>query len=410
MINTGRDLRSGTSLWQARRALAVPTQRLAGDIACDVLIVGAGISGALTAELLAADGHKVAIVDRRGPFRGSTSANTGLITYEIDIPMISLTRKIGKTNAMRAWRRSYLAAHALATRTRALGIRCGLASRPSLYLSGKLLHAKSLQREAEARCAAGIYTRHLARNALRENFGIAHQGALLSYGTPEADPRKLAAGYLCAAIANGATLYAPLDVVAVDAGVRRVQARTIDNMVISSRYLVFATGYEVPHAVAAAGYRIVSTYALATRAQPHRLWPEQCLIWEAAEPYVYVRSTADGRVIAGGEDEEVADAASRDALLPKKIASLRTKLAKLLPGIDTRPAFQWAGTFGVTRTGLPLIGRIPGRRNCWAVLGYGGNGIVYSRIAAEIIRTGLAGGQDADAELYAFPKASSRGA
>ena len=30
-------------------------------------------------------------------------------------------------------------------------------------------------------------------------------------------------------------------------------------------------------------------------------------IWEASDPYLYMRATADGRVICGGEDEEFSD-------------------------------------------------------------------------------------------------------
>jgi glycine/D-amino acid oxidase-like deaminating enzyme len=52
-----------------------------------------------------------------------------------------------------------------------------------------------------------------------------------------------------------------------------------------------------------------------------------------------------------------------------------------------------------------LIGQVPGMKNCWAVLGYGGNGTTYSRIAAEIIRTRLTSGSDPDADLYSFPGA-----
>ena len=41
-------------------------------------------------------------------------------------------------------------------------------------------------------------------------------------------------------------------------------------------------------------------------------------------------------------------------------------------------------------------------RHCWAALGYGGNGITYSRIAADIIRAELTGESDPDADLYRF--------
>ncbi|HEX7564309.1 MAG TPA: FAD-binding oxidoreductase, partial [Bradyrhizobium sp.] len=120
---------------------------------------------------------------------------------------------------------------------------------------------------------------------------------------------------------------------------------------------------------------------------------------------LYLRTTEDGRVICGGEDEDFSDAASRDGLISKKVAAIRRKLSRLLPELDTEPEFVWAGAFGISTTGLPLIGEVPGRKNCWAVLGYGGNGITYSRIAADIIRAALANDPDPDADLYAFSAA-----
>ena len=50
----------------------LPVHPLRRDLSTDVLVVGAGVSGALIAELLAADDHRVVIVDRRGVCKGST--------------------------------------------------------------------------------------------------------------------------------------------------------------------------------------------------------------------------------------------------------------------------------------------------------------------------------------------------
>ncbi len=111
-------------------------------------------------------------------------------------------------------------------------------------------------------------------------------------------------------------------------------------------------------------------------------------------------------MICGGEDEEFSDEHRRDALLVRKVDTLRRKLHKLLPGLDLTVEFAWTACFGESATGLPSIGEIPRMKNCWAMLGYGGNGITYSRIAAEIIRTTLTGGNDPDADLYAFKRRS----
>jgi glycine/D-amino acid oxidase-like deaminating enzyme len=129
------------------------------------------------------------------------------------------------------------------------------------------------------------------------------------------------------------------------------------------------------------------------------------MIWEAADPYLYVRTTPDGRVICGGEDEGFSDEAHRDALIAKKTRALERKLHRLLPVIDSSAEFAWTGSFGQSATGLPTIGPIPGMPNCWAAFGYGGNGTTYSRIAADIICGALAGRPDVDADLYGFRRA-----
>jgi glycine/D-amino acid oxidase-like deaminating enzyme len=403
MTGPHRDLQTGKSVWEGRRAPAVPAFTLRRDIKCDVLVVGAGISGAFTAELLAADGHRVVIVDRRGPFRGSSSANSALILYEIDTPLLRLTRKIGHDKAIRAWRRSFIALQALAARTRSLRIHADLAWRRSVYLSGDVLNTHELRRESELRAIAGLHSSYLGKSELRDKFEIVADGALLADSSFEVEPRKLAAGYLRAAMERKATLYAPVDVIGIEASPRIVHAHT-DGPTITCRHLVFATGYEVPRCVPMRGHKLVSTYAMATRPQTRRLWPERCFVWEASKPYLYARTTPDGRVLAGGEDEEISDADARDRLIGRKIARIQTQLRRLVPRIDTQPAFQWAGTFGMSSTGLPTLGEIPGMKNCWAMLGFGGNGTTYARIGAEIIRSALAGKEDPDADLYAFDR------
>ena len=40
--------------------------------------------------------------------------------------------------------------------------------------------------------------------------------------------------------------------------------------------------------------------------------------------------------------------------------------------------------------------------NCYGVLAFGGNGITFSRIAAEVIRATLTGQTDPEADLFAF--------
>ena len=179
-----------------------------------------------------------------------------------------------------------------------------------------------------------------------------------------------------------------------------IQAATAQGPTLRATELIFATGYELPKGVPRIGHTIESTYAIATKPQTRRLWPSRSFIWEASEPYMYVRVGPDGRIICGGEDEPFSDAGKRDALLPRKTATLEDKLHRLLPGVDAPADYAWCGSFGASVTGTPSIGPVFRMPHCHAVLGYGGNGITFSALAAQMLRNQLTGGGDPDSDLF----------
>ena len=397
-----RDLRTGTAVWSAYGTRPVPTQRLSASHSADVVVMGAGITGAMVAEATTAAGLHTVVLDRRPPGKGSTAASTALLQFEIDTPLIHLAEQIGMERARRAWLRSYQAVGDLKRRVRELGIHCDMRSRTALYLSGNELDSLQLAAEARQRQAIGLPSEFLSQRDLKSYAGIARDGAVLSQGAADVNPTRLSTGLLRRAIQRGCQVYSPAHAVEVVPNGKDVQIQTDAGMEIRAKALVFATGYELADGVPSKGHRHTSTWAFATPPQPHRLWPKQDLVWEAADPYLYIRTTADGRVIVGGEDEAFQNEALRDALLPGKTATLQKKLKRMFPSIDASADFAWAGTFGESETGLPSIGAVPGMPNCYAVLGYGGNGITFSMVAAQIIQKLVCGQTDPDGELFAF--------
>ncbi len=397
-----RDLRTGRTPWDGRALPALPTQPLRRSLRCDVAVVGAGISGALIAEALSEAGLQVAILDRRGPILGSTPASTAMVLYEPDTPLGTIAGRIGQERATRIWRRGRLAVAALRERAERLGVRAGQARVPTLYLDGNILDGAGLEREAELRRQAGFEVEHLGPAALADRFGIRRRHALVSRANFTCDPRQLTAGFLAAALARGARLYAPVDVSAIEAGANGVTLGTVGGPEVRAGHVVLATGYELAKGVPRQGSSVLSTWAIATRPQPRALWAERAMIWEAGDPYLYVRAGPRGEVICGGEDEAFADAEARDALIAGKAATLSRKLARLLPGIEATPAMAWAGSFGAAPLSLPTIGQVPGMRRVYAAMGYGGNGITFSMIAAQLLRNLITGGHDADADLFGF--------
>jgi glycine/D-amino acid oxidase-like deaminating enzyme len=91
-------------------------------------------------------------------------------------------------------------------------------------------------------------------------------------------------------------------------------------------------------------------------------------------------------------------------LLAAKTKTLVARTNELLPDIEFEPAFAWTGTFGETEDGLPYIGAHPEWPNTDVALCYGGNGITYGALAAEIIRDSLCGRRNTDAELFRFDR------
>ncbi|MCC7126202.1 MAG: FAD-binding oxidoreductase, partial [Acidobacteria bacterium] len=338
-ISRHRDLRTGQSVWQAHRVTPVPYHAHRRERATDVLVVGAGITGALLAERLTADGHDVIVVDRRPPVHGSTPASTALIQYDLDVPLSHLADAIGWARASRIWRRSSLAVTALHRRITRLRIDAALEERESLYLDGDVLGRRDLRHECVARQRAGLEVEYLEPSRVARLFGISGRAAIRSEGNIAADPRRLASALLRIAVRRGARVLSPVEVTDIEATRRGVDVRTAAGRTIRARHLVLATGYEMPKVVPASGHRVVSTWAIATVCQPRRLWPRRPFVWEASDPYLYIRATADGRVICGGEDEPFADEESRDAQLPHKTSVLQRRLAALLPSIDATPAF-----------------------------------------------------------------------
>lgn len=402
MITHPQDLHTGTPVWADYTQPRITTQTLNGNARTDILVIGIGISGAMIAHALTGHGLSVMMVDRRKPLSGSTSASTALLQYEIDTPLIHLIDKIGLEKATAAWRRSKLGVESLACQIRELNIKCDFERLETLYLAGNLLNAKELAQECIARNAVGLHNEFLSGAEVRELYGVKATSAIHSWDNLIVNPVQLAAGFLKAAMVKGAELFTPVTVGDLHHTKQGVQLNTDEGYIIQAKHVVFATGYEIPNFIHKRKHKITSTWAISTKPLGKRLMQAMPIMWEASDPYLYLRPTPDGRIICGGEDAEFSDADKRDALLPQKAKAIERKLRARLPDLDFEIEHSWAGSFGTSTTGLPSIGRVPGMQNVYCTMAYGGNGITFSAIAAEIIVSQILGQHDPDEKLFGF--------
>jgi glycine/D-amino acid oxidase-like deaminating enzyme len=402
VVTKKRKLRAGLTVWQGNtptmfRASAGPLKPF-----YDVVVIGAGISGALAAEEISRLGLSLLVLDRRGPAAGSTSASTALVQWEIDQPLSRLIEKAGRERATESYLASFNGVRSLVGKIGKYSLTADLVPRRTLLIAGTEMNGKELQREARLRRKLGLPSSFIPPEALARRFKFERDGAIRSGGNCEIDPRKLTKSLLQAAMKRGAHCVFPADVVAMDAGPRGVFLELGDGRIIAARKAIAATGYETLPEIAKRKYDLISTWALATKPVPAAaLWRDRMLVWEASDPYLYFRTTPGNRIIVGGEDEAFFDPARRDAKTVKKVARIVAKLHKLLPEAPLVPDYTWAGTFAESPTGLPVIGELDGLPNIFAILGSGGNGITFSAIASEIAAAWVRGKPHRNARLFA---------
>lgn len=390
-------------LWKGSANSEIEFSELQKDIETEVIIIGAGISGAFMAEELSGAGFDCVVLDKRdAPFMGSTKVTTALLQYEIDVPLTKMQELIPPEDAARVWRRSQRSLNNLAAKINSLDISCDFQKKDGLYLSGNVLNTRGLKREWAARNAIGLETDYIRRKELQEKYGLEAAAAIVSHSNYAANPFEMASGFLHKAVERGVQVFAPCKAVDVNPTKDNVVVKTNNGHRVKSKHVVYTSGYEVPLVLNNQIFRIASTWVFATQPQKENLTKEVPLIWEASDPYLYIRETKEGRIICGGEDEPYGNAGWRDNQMERKIKILQEKLHKRMPGIDPipDPDYKFAGSFAITPNGLPLIGQIPKMPRCYAVLAFGGNGITFSRIGAEMICNSLKNKRDPDTSLF----------
>lgn len=400
------DLKSGQTFWPLKNGLIASYPRLKEDLRCDVAVIGAGISGALVAYHLTEAGIDTVVLDRRDVCSGSTSATTGLLQYEIDTPLTDLIQLVGEDHAARAYQLCRAAIGKIEELVAATGVDCSYQRKTSLYLASYKKDVPALRAEHAARRRHGIDVDFLEQADIEKRYAFSRPAALLSYDGGEIDAYRLAHALLNRAVARGAQVYDRSEVTRYEHTAQGVTLTTDRGCRVRARKVVFATGYETQPYLRQPIVRLKSTYALVSEPlADFPGWPDRCLIWETARPYFYLRTTTDGRIMMGGADEDFVNPTRRDRLITVKARRLARKFAALFPAIDMDVAYTWAGTFGETKDGLAYIGETAEFPNGYFALGFGGNGITFSVIAAEILRDLYLGHLNPDAVIFRFDRA-----
>ncbi|RYF85747.1 MAG: FAD-binding oxidoreductase, partial [Chitinophagaceae bacterium] len=349
------NLKSGYPYSLVKHGLVADYPKLLKNIRTPVVILGGGISGALAAYHLMQKGIDCTIIDARSIGLGSSCSSTSLLQYEIDTPLHELAEMIGEEQAIRAYKLCEEAIEKLIGIADKIGFKDIQPKKSFFYAAAKKDVAK-LRKEFEMRKKAGFAVQWLDEEQVKKKMGISAPAAILSQSGAQTNAYLFTHALHQYGLKRGLKIFDRTLITDIKHQKSGVTMKTEDGYSIKADSLIYATGYEVVQYIDKPIVKLQSTFAVISEVieGSKNLWKENMLLWNTADPYLYLRTTADNRILIGGRDEDFFNPHKRDKLLPAKTRSLVKDFQKLFPDLPFNPEFSWAGTFGSTKDGLPF--------------------------------------------------------
>ncbi|EIT87069.1 FAD dependent oxidoreductase [Fictibacillus macauensis ZFHKF-1] len=384
-------LHNGSLYWPTTLDTPVATNTAKIAPHYDVIVVGGGMSGALTAYTLAKEGMTVAVIDKRAMAHGSSSANTGLLQYANDIMLHELIAQIGEQDAVNFYRECQQAVQQLHDVARTLPIDPHFIMRKSICYASDDSHVAKVQKEYETLRQYGFAADYWDANDVAKHMPFTKPAALVTYGDAEVNPYRFVHGIFYKLAQEGVHLFEGVEALQTESSSQGVELTTsIGSFYASS--VVYATGYDSNPMQSYVGSDINRSYAIATAPIADlSQWEDRAMIWETKRPYFYMRTTVDHRIIAGGLDEDSPEAPHDEAWIADRGKRIVEELQRLFPSLSLTIDYAWGASFGESVDNLPFIGRHPDKPHLYYLFGYGGNGTVYSMIGATLLRDELLG-------------------
>ncbi|MEK4404646.1 FAD-dependent oxidoreductase [Sporosarcina sp. FSL K6-6792] len=400
-------IHEGSLYWP--ETMPIPLERKKVEIAShyDVIIVGGGMSGALSALALADKGLSIAVLDKRQMATGSTMANTGLLQYSNDIMLHELIEQIGEKDAVRFYQLCLEAMENLKKTAERLPLNSDFISRPSIYYASDDNDLKRIRKEYDTLTHYGFPCDFWDEEEICKHLPFSKPGAIVTYGDAEVNPYKFVNGLLQLVESMGVHLFEFTEVTGINDENGLLHISTSAGEFYADNVL-FTTGYETLPVGKRIGADINRSYVIVTEpldASP--IWHENALIWESKRPYLYMRTTEDNRIIVGGLDEDEPQAPLSNESIMKHGAILKKQLQELFPELPIEIDYAYCATFGESLDNLPFIGEHPSKRNHYYLLGYGGNGTVYSMLGSKILADIMTGKANSDAHIVQLERSAN---
>ncbi|MFC7685557.1 NAD(P)/FAD-dependent oxidoreductase [Ureibacillus sp. GCM10028918] len=365
----------------------------------DAIVIGGGMSGCLTAYELIKQGLSVAILEKRKFGQGSTSANTGLLQYSNDFMLSELIQQIGEKDAVRFYQLCFEALDDIEKIVNELPHEVDFLRRPSIYYASDKCDANKLRTEYET-----LYMNHFPcefwdESTLSFYMPFKKPAAIVTFRDAEINPLKFITSLLTYLQDHGVDLFDETEVTDTSYENQLVQLKTTTHL-FKAKDVVYTIGYETKQNAKKEDTIFNRSYVMVTKPiETNTHWHEKAMVWETKRPYLYLRTTAEGAIMAGGMDENIAEATVDEKDIENYAEKLLQQTQSLFPHLELEVDCCYASIFAQSKDQLPFIGAHPKKPHHYYLLGYGGNGTVYSALGSKIISDLIAGRENDDARI-----------
>lgn len=393
-------LYSGSPYWP-RRAKRDPTAHscLEGDVDCDAVVVGGGITGSLVAYQLSRAGVNTVLVDKGEFGSGSTSASTALISYEFDQMLSELQGLVGEAAAVRAYALCYESTSRIKELVHELEDPCDYEDKVSIRVTNKQSDFSSLNTEAQLRNRHGFKVELLDGASLGAKYGICAAFGLVSTNAAQIDPFKLTTRLITRGSQMGLRAFENTRVTVYESHRNGTTLTTGGGARIRVDKVVFATGYESEKYLGGTNSKRSTDFCLISEPLKTMGKLGNCHVVENTDDYLYL-STFGNRIMAGLEGSSFYYPGQRATQMKRRIDAVLDRMELYLPELELSVAFQWAATFVNSPDSLPYLASSNVYPGAIFALGYGGNGIASSAMLSPIIVDQVLGRKNEDAKIF----------
>lgn len=385
----------------------------------DVCIIGAGIAGiSLAYELIARGGKQVTMIEARHVLSGETGRTSGHLSNALDDGYTNIEKKHGRKGAKIAAESHTWAIHRVGEISRELDIDCEFrylnGYEISQYPRGDNRHIKeilNIKREVD------LAQELLGEDQVSFSEGLEVRGWDLK-GPDQRDgaifrnqatfhPTKYLLGvlnWLKGQPKFQCFEHTRMMSIEEDSKHDVVRVKTMDGHTITARDVVEATAVPLQKLSIVAEMAFYRTYCVAIRVPKGEI--EDCLIYDEAEMYKYVRFTAcddkDDYLVIGGCDHKVGQ--EHDA--QDRYKELEDWVRARFPFAGSVD-YKWSGQIYEPVDFMAFIGKNQGQKHTYVVTGDSGNGLTHGVLAGRLIADEIAGIHNPWASLYSPSRLAS---